>query len=98
MSLLTLSTTPGEVLPQNRLRKSLILQNVDGAITVYVKRERNSQATVSSTDFDFRLVPGSAIGLNSMLDGSEAIQDRYTAVAASGTPNIAVFETEDITR
>ena len=98
MSLVTLSTSPGEILPQNRLRKSLILQNVDGSITVYIKRERNSATTVSASDFDFRLVPGSAIGLNSMLDGSEAIQDRYTAIAASGTPQVAVFETEDIRR
>lgn len=96
--IVTTSTTAGQLIPQNRLRKSVVLQNIDGAIVCYVKRERNNQNTVTSTDFDFRLNPGSTIALNSLLDGTEAIQDRYTIVAASGTPQIAVFETEDIIR
>jgi hypothetical protein len=96
--LITTSTTPGQLIPQNRMRKSLVLQNVDGVISVFVKRERAPLSTVTSADFDFRLGPGASIGLNSSLDGTEAIQDRYTVVSASGTPNIAVFETEDVIR
>lgn len=88
------STTPRELVPQNMLRRSMVLQNIDGAITVYVKRERPGGTTVTSADFDFQIPPGGSFALNSLLDGEEAIQDRYTVVAASGTPNIAFFETE----
>lgn len=80
------------------MRKSLIVQNVDSTDTVYIKRERNSQNTVTSTDFDIRLSPGGAVALNSMLDGTEAIQDRYTVIASANTPTVAIFETEDIIR
>lgn len=93
--LVTASTSPGQLIPQNMLRKSLVFQNVDGSIVVYIKRERPGVTSVSSTDFDLRLNPGASLGLNSLLDGTEAIQDRWTVVAASGTPQIAVFETEE---
>src|SRR5574343_460580 len=89
------STVAGQLVPQNLLRKSVVFQNVDASITVYVKRERPGFTSVSSTDFDFRLPPGGSIALNSLLDGTEAIQDRYTVIAASGTPSVAVFETEE---
>ena len=89
------SAVAGQLIPQNMLRKSLVFQNVDASIEVYIKRERPGVTTVSASDFDFRLNPGASIGLNSLLDGTEAIQDRYTVIAASGTPNIAVFETEE---
>lgn len=77
------------------LRKSMVIQNTDTAITVFIKRERPGVTTVTSTDFDLQLAPGSSVALNSMLDGKEAIEDRFTVIAASGTPNLAVFETED---
>lgn len=93
--LVTTSTSGSQLIPQNMLRKSLVFQNVDGAITVYIKRERPGVTAISSTNFDLRLNPGASIGLNSLLDGTEAIQDRWTVVAASGTPQVAVFETEE---
>lgn len=83
---------------RNRNRKSLILQNTDTADVVYIKRERNATPTVSSTDFDFKLAPGAAVGLNSLLDGKEAIEDSYSVIAGANTPIVAVFETEDIVR
>ena len=36
--------------------------------------------------------------LSTTAEGTEAIQDRWTAIAASGTPRISFFETEDIVR
>ena len=96
--LITTSTTASLLVNRNRLRKSFLLQNVDSTIIVYVKRERGPVFTVSSTDYDFRLSPGSGFALNSDVDGKEAIQDSYAVVAASGTPQVAVFETEDVNR
>ena len=92
------STTARELLPQNRMRKSFVVQNIDSSINVFIKKERNSALTVTSADFDFRLGPGASIALNSMLDGTESIQDRFTVIAESGTPSVSIFETEDITR
>lgn len=83
---------------RNRNRKSLIFQNTDTTDTVFVKRERAATPTVSATDFDFKLGPGASVGLNSLLDGTEAIQDSYSVIASANTPAVAVFETEDIVR
>ena len=96
--LVTATITAGILIPQNRLRKSILIQNNDGTNTVYVKRERSNSATVSASDYDFRISPGAGIAINSMVDGIEAIQDRYTVISAAGSPVIAVFETEDVVR
>jgi hypothetical protein len=96
--LVTTGVAASLLIVRNRNRKSLIFQNTDSADTVYVKRERAATPTVSATDFDFKLSPGAAVGLNSLLDGSEAIQDSYSVIAAANTPVVAVFETEDIIR
>lgn len=94
----TLGASAEEIFPRNASRKSFLLQNEDGAIAVYLKRERIETPSVSSTDHDFEIASGSTIGLNSLLDGAEAIQDRWTIIAASGTPRVSFFETEDIRR
>lgn len=93
-----LSTTAEEVLPRNTLRKSWIISNEDSSIPVYIKRERANTPTVSATDHDHRLAPGGIITLNESTDGREALQDRWTAVADSGTPRVSFFETEDVLR
>lgn len=92
------SITASLLANRNRNRKSLIIQNVDGTDAVYIKRERGPSYTVSATDFDFRVGPGAAVALNSLLDGTEAIQDSYTVIASANTPAVSIFETEDITR
>lgn len=98
MAVKTLSTSAVEVLPRNRLRKSWIIQNEDSAINVFIKRERPGGLTVTTTDHDHLLGPGASLALNADTDGKEAIQDRWTTIAASGTPLISYFETEDIVR
>ena len=98
MAVLTTSTTAAQFLLRNRLRKSFVVQNEDAAINVFIKQERTVTPTVSTTDHDHRIGPGSALALNFGTDGQEAIQDRWTVIAASGTPLISFFETEEIVR
>lgn len=96
--LVTTGATAVILATRNRMRKSLLIQNTSTTDTAYVKRERNETLAVTSTDFDFKIGPGGAIGLNSLLDGIEAIQDRYSAIAAAGAPVLSFFETEDAQR
>ena len=98
MPLITTSTTPQEVFPKNTNRKSFTIKNEDTTISVYVKKERAENTTVSSTIHDHTIGPGGSLSLNAFLDGTQAIQERWTVVAASATPVIAWFETEDINR
>lgn len=94
----TTSVTAAELISRNRLRKSMVFQNEDTTDAIFIKRERAATATVSTTDHDHRLAPGNAITLNFGTDGVEAIQDRWTCVAAANTPRISYFETEEIVR
>ena len=94
----TVSTTAEELLPRNRLRKSWVVQNEDLAINIFLKQERVATPTVSSTDHDHRLTGGSSLAITGDVDGIEAVQDRWTVIAASGTPRVSFFETEDVVR
>lgn len=76
----------------------MIIQNEDGVINIFIKQERVATPTVSATDHDHRIGIGGNIALNSDTDGKEAIQDRWTIIAASGTPRVSFFETEDVVR
>ena len=93
-----ISDTAEELIGRNRMRKSFIFQNEDSTIDMFIKKEREAVPTVSATDHDHRLAGGSNISLNWDTDGKEAIQDRWTVIAASGTPRISLFETEDVVR
>jgi len=94
----TISVTAEELLLRNRLRKSFIIQNEDDTIAVFIKQERVATPTVSATDHDHRIGAGGFLAVNTDTDGTEAIQDRWTIIAASGTPRISFFETEDVVR
>lgn len=94
----TISTTAEELIPRNRLRRSFIIQNEDSTINVFIKKEREATPSVTTTDHDHRVGPGGSLALNSDTDGREQIQDRWTIIAASGTPRISFFETEDVVR
>lgn len=91
----TITATAAELLPQNKLRKSAAVQNEDTTINVFIKFEKPGLSTVSATDHDHRLGPGDVIGLNSLVDGKEHLQERITIIAASGTPLVSFFETEE---
>ena len=93
-----ISAVAGELIPRNRLRKSFAVQNEDAAINIFIKRESPGNTTVSATDHDHRLARETSLALNFTNDGKEAIQDRWTIIAASGTPRISYFETEDVVR
>lgn len=94
----TISNVAEEILPRNRLRKSFIVQNEDAAIAVFLKRERANTPTVSATDHDHRIGAGGNIAINTLTDGKESIEDRWTIIAASGTPRVSFFETENVER
>lgn len=94
----TTTTAASELLPQNTLRKSFIIQNEDGTDSVYIKFERPGTTTVSSTVHDHRLGPGGILGVNSLTDGKEQIQERVTIIASANTPRVSYFETEDVKR
>lgn len=94
----TTTNSASELFPENQLRKSLAIQNEDSSINVFIKKERPGQNTVSATDHDHRLGPGAVISINNLTDGEEAIKARYTVIAASGTPRVSFFETEDVRR
>jgi len=98
MPVLTTSTTAAVVLPRNRLRRSFVIQNEDAVINVFIKRERSESLTVSSTDHDHRIGPAAALAVNTLTDGKESIEDRWSVVADSGSPIISFFETEDVVR
>lgn len=87
-----------EIFPRNRLRKSVIISNEDGADSIFIKRERAATPSVSATDHDHRVGPGGIIALNFGTDGIEAIQDRWTCVASANTPRLSWFETEEVIR
>ena len=98
MSSRTITTTASELLPQNRLRKSFAVENEDSAIQIYIMKERPGNNTVSTTVHDHNIRPGATIAVNSDTDGEESVQDRWTIIAASGTPRISVMESESIIR
>ena len=98
MPSLLIANTASALIERSRLRKSWIIGNEDGAISIFIKQERGSALTVSATDHDHRIGPGGSIALNWTTDGIEAIQDRWTIIAASGTPRVSFFETEDQVR
>ena len=94
----TITTTAEELIPENRLRKSLAVQNEDAAVDCFIAQEEPGNTTVSTTVHDHRLGAGGSLALNWENDGAKTIQGRWTIVAASGSPRISLFETEDIKR
>ena len=98
MPIVTAGVTAIELIARNRMRKSLVFKNEDATINVFIKQERAITPTVSSTDHDFKLGPAESLALLENEDGKEAIQDRWTVVAASGAPIVSLYETEDVVR
>jgi len=94
----TLSDSAAEFLPQNLLRKSFIVQNEDASIDIFIRIEEPGVLAVSTTAHDHRIAPGGSLAINSDTDGIHQLRSRWTAIAASGTPLISFFETEDIER
>jgi hypothetical protein len=92
------SVAAAELMPRNTSRKSFIIQNEDTIDSIYIKRERSESTTVSSTNHDAKIGPGSFFGLNSLGDGRETIEGRYTFIARANTPAVSWFESEDIIR
>ena len=98
MSTRLITNSAETILVESSTRKSFIIQNEDAALNMYVKKESGESLTVSATDHDHRMGPGNSLALNSVSDGKEDINARWTIISDAGNPRVAVFETEDITR
>jgi hypothetical protein len=98
MASVTIPNSATVILPRNVSRKSFSIQNEDGTDIVYVKREEGEALTVSATDHDFRIGPGSSLALTLNEDGSQQVGGRWTGIASANTPRISFFETEDVVR
>lgn len=98
MSTRTISNVAEELIPRNKLRQSMSFQNEDSAINVFIKREPPSQTSVSATNHDAMIPAGGSLELDSNADGEAQVCDRWTIIAASGTPRISIIETEIIDR
>lgn len=94
----TVSTAAEAIVLRNQLRVSWIVQNEDTTDAVFLKKETGTALTVSSTDHDHRIGPGGSLALNKLTDGEEAVQERWTIIAAANTPRVSYFETENIRR
>lgn len=92
------STAAVELIPQNAGRKSFVFQNEDTTDSIFIKKERPGNLSVSSTDHDYKIFPGGTIALNYLSDGEEAIQERWTCIASANTPRICFTETESFKR
>lgn len=93
--IIALSGTGKEVIPQGNLRKSILFINTDATINMFLKKTVPGVSVATSSDYDALLQPGGNFSLNTQEDGEEAVQEAWSAVAASGTPNLVVFETKD---
>jgi hypothetical protein len=93
MSTKLASTGAAELVPQNSQRKSIVFQNEDTADSIYIKKERPGNTTVSSSDHDYKIFPASGIVLSFQSDGEEAVQERWTYIASANTPRISIVET-----
>lgn len=94
----TITNAAAIILPPNGNRVSFVIQNEDTSIDIFIKKERGDALTVSTTDHDHRLGPGDSIGVSESEDGTEATRERWTIIAASGTPRVSFFENESIRR
>ena len=77
----TASTTAGTLVPANPTRRSVLIRNMDAAITIYI-----GKATVTSAN-GFPLKAGESFPF----DTSQLIQ----VIAASGTPSVSYIEVYD---
>lgn len=92
------STGAVELLPKNSIRKSIAIQNEDSTDSVFIKFERSENTTVTSTDHDWKILPGGSFALNNGTDGFAIIQKRITVIASANTPRVSFIETEDVER
>lgn len=94
----TVANTASELIGHNLLRRSWIVQNEDTSLNCFIKFERDTALTVSTTDHDHRLGPAGLIVFNDQQDGPDQVTGRWTIIAESGTPRISFFETESVKR
>lgn len=90
------STGGAIVVPQNKLRKSIIFKNIDATDSIFL--ETGNGTGVTSSTAGLKLAPGGILTFNSFLDGESTIQNQWFAIASANTPKLLWYETEDVQR
>jgi len=83
---LALSTTSATILAANPSRHSIIMQNTDASISIGI-RPGGSAASIGAAG-TLTLAAGASI----TFEGPNCPQDAFTAIAASGTPVLTIWE------
>jgi len=91
------STTAATAIPQNGLRVSLLVINLDATDSIFIDTTTRV-GTITTSNAGIRLAPGAATSINRLTDGLAEIQDSYQVIASANTPTLAWFETESINR
>ena len=94
----TITNVEAEIVPASADRYSIIFQNEDASIDVFLQQSEVGDAAVSTTSHDHRLAAGGTLSVTFREDGQKKVQGRWVIIAASGTPLVSVLETEDIRR
>lgn len=90
------STAAKVVVPQNRLRVSIVFTNIDPTNSIFL--DTSQAGTITTSSAGIRLRAGDSIALNGLLDGGAQITDAWQAIADAGTPTLLVYETESVQR
>jgi hypothetical protein len=90
------STVAKVVVPQNRLRVSVVFTNIDPVNSIFLDTSQNG--TITASNAGIRLRAGDSIALNGLLDGGSQITDAWQAISDAGTPTLLIYETESVQR
>lgn len=85
----TASTTAQRLIGADPLRKTLFIENTDSTITVYIAY--SAAGTLSSTNFDKRLLANGNVSFDSISDPG-VLTKEFWVVAALGNPVVAYIE------
>ncbi len=83
MPIVSVTTTAGDVFFGGDNLDSLTFKNGAATGTLYIRNKQQTQAEVSSTNYEYSLAPGAAIGLTRVNDGS-GITGPWRAISDTG--------------
>lgn len=81
----TVSSSSTELVPANKLRRYLLIQNIDDTINVGVNPGGTAAIGTAGT---ITLLPGGSV----VFEGEGIPQNAFNVISASGTPAVSVWE------
>lgn len=84
-----LSTVGKVVLERNPFRRSFLVHNPNSITSWLLRSDANG---IKTGNAEIRLPEGAAILVEWLNQGSDAVVDRWSAIAESGTPTIIITE------